>query len=350
VTNPVSRILIVQTAFIGDVILTLPLLQTLKKYYPWATIDFLCIPSTRNVLETHEGLGNLIVYDKHQKESGFLSLHKLILSLSQSKYDVAIVPHRSFRSAYLVWRAGIPIRVGFDTSAGKYFFNRRIEYQKKLHEIDRNIRLLEALNIRTSEKVFPKISFTEEDHTIVNTWFKAFGIDPDSKLIAIAPGSVWATKRWLPEHYVQTVKELSNHSYKTVLIGGKQDQEIGNFIEESVAGELANAIGKFTLRQSALILKKCQLLIANDSAPQHLAVSVKTPVITVYGPTVPEFGFFPYGANDKVVESKNLSCRPCSIHGGPKCPIGTFECMKNIHPNEVLKAVYQILDLMAVKE
>jgi heptosyltransferase-2 len=336
VTNPISRILIVQTAFIGDVILTLPVLQTLKNNYPSANIDFLCIPSSRNILETHEHLSNLIIYDKHKKERGLSYLHQLISSLRSSKYDLAIVPHRSFRSAYMVWRAGIPLRIGFDTSAGKYLFNKRVVYQKKLHEIERNLKLLDALDISTSGKMFPQISFTDEDHNIVNKWCESVGIYPDSKLIALAPG--------------QTANELLNHSFKIVLIGGNQDQWIGRIMEESIAGKIINAIGKFTLRQSALILKKCQLLITNDSAPQHLAINVKTPVITIYGPTVPEFGFFPYGANDKVIEVKNLACRPCSLHGGPKCPIGTFECMKNIYPNDVIMTAFQILDSMVVRD
>lgn len=338
------RILILQTAFVGDVILTLSLLQTAKKLFPNAALDFLAIPAARNLLETHPDIDQLIIYDKRKRDKGIIPFFRLIRRLRENRYDLALVPHRSIRSAALVWAAGIPLRIGFDRSAGRFLFNRIIPYRRSIHEINRNLHLLDPFGVDADEKVRPKLFFSDEDEKAVFDWMKRQQLHRAENLVALAPGSVWATKRWLPEYFARLANMLKKAGFQIVLIGGEADAEVAGEIERSILPPVFNAVGQFTLRQSAFLIRQSRLLVTNDSAPQHLAAAVGTPVATIFGPTVPAFGFYPYGERDRVVEIGELPCRPCSIHGGPKCPIGTFECMKKLTPERVFREVQQTLE------
>jgi heptosyltransferase-2 len=338
------RILILQTAFPGDVILTLPLLQIAKSLFPEAKIDFLAIPAAKNILETHSDIHHLIIYDKHKEDRGMVNFWKLIRELRKNDYDLALAPHRSIRSASLVWGAGIPRRIGFDRSAGHFLFNKIIPYPYGVHEINRNLQLLTPVGVDVTKKVFPKLYFSDEDHNVILSWLVSENLQSSDRIIAMAPGSVWATKRWLPEYFAQTALKLAAEGYKIVLIGGKADQSVAQQVKELAGIGIYNTAGEFTLRQSALLIRHAHLLITNDSAPMHLAVAVKTPVVTIFGPTVPAFGFYPYGEQDRVAEIKDLTCRPCGKHGGERCPIGTFECMKKLTHEQVFQEVQSILD------
>ncbi len=163
-----------------------------------------------------------------------------------------------------------------------------------------------------------------------------------AKLIAIAPGSVWNTKRWLPERFAGLADALLSAGMRVAFIGGRDDLALCKEIAAMVrAGDVAIAAGAFSILQSAELIRRCETLVTNDSAPLHLAVAMRTRVVAVFGATVPAFGFDPYGERDRVFETMGLSCRPCSIHGGDVCPIRTFDCMKRISVGDVLEAVRQ---------
>lgn len=343
------RILILQTAFIGDVLLTLPLLQSVKKLFPGARLDFLAIPAARNILETHPDIHQLIIYDKRKRDKGIIAFFQLIRRLRENRYDLAVVPHRSIRSAALVWAAGIPRRIGFDRSAGRFFFNHIIPYRRGIHEINRNLHLLDPFGIAANEKVPPKLFFSLEDEKAVFDWMKIRQLSQSENFVALAPGSVWATKRWPPEYFARLANMLKKAGFQIVLIGGEADTAVAREVERQILPPVFNAVGQFTLRQSALLIRQARLLVTNDSAPQHLATAVGTPVAAIFGPTVPAFGFYPYGGRDRVVEIGELPCRPCSTHGGPKCPIGTFECMKNLFPEKVFQEVRKMLETEGLK-
>lgn len=344
--NPeaIRNILIVQTAFLGDVLLSLPLLSKARQIFPRATIDFLTIPSSVNLLETHPDVHEVLVFDKHGRDRGLVALRRWQKRLLQTRYDLALVPHRSLRSALLVWGARIPVRVGFNNSSGKLLFNMVLPYPKGVHEANRNLFLLKPFGVDPAERIFPQIYFTDSDHLQVTRWLEEVKLTGGRPFICLAPGSVWATKRWLPGRFGELAQRLKSLGFGVVLVGGKDDRSIIDSVLQHAEGAALDASGKFTIRQSALIIKKSQLLVSNDSAPTHLAVAVRTPVVAIFGPTVPAFGFYPYGNHDRVLEDAQLSCRPCSIHGGRKCPLGTLQCMKNITVEMVLEAVREIVD------
>lgn len=331
--------MIVQTAFIGDVVLVEPLLARALALFPRAAIDIVVIPAAANLLETHPAVHEVIVYDKRGRHRGWRGFWALRRRLQSQRYDVALVPHRSLRSALLVWLAGIPERIGFDTSAGRLLFTHQIPY-RQVHEVERNLSLLAPFG-ESPHYQRPAVYPTAADR------LQAVALLPPDKtpLIALAPGSVWATKRWPIERFtVLGQKFLQQTACRVVLLGGASDYELCTTLAAQLGDRCFNLAGKLTLRQSVALLARCSVLVTNDSAPTHLGVAAGCRVVTIFGATVPRFGFFPNGVHHRIVETEQtLACRPCGIHGGHKCPVGTFECMLSISSERVFRTAKEIL-------
>ncbi|MBK8554008.1 MAG: glycosyltransferase family 9 protein [Ignavibacteria bacterium] len=333
-----DRILLIQTAFLGDVILTLPLLEVLKKNYPDSKIDFLCIPQTSGLLKNNPHVNEVIIYDK--KRSGVKEFLKLLKILSSNRYDLIISPHRSFRSALISKFSFAKKTISFDTSSMNFMYDVRVKYINDLHEIQRNLKLLEPLGIIEDKIIKPELFTGKEEKELINKYLSACNIHSDEKFICIAPGSVWYTKRFPKEKFVRVCDLLKNTNMKIILIGGESDREITDYITAHSANKnIMNSAGKFPILESAELIRRSSILITNDSAPLHIANSTGTKVIAIFGATVPAFGFYPYGKNDVIIETNGLKCRPCSIHGGNKCPIGTFVCMMDITEERIVEEV-----------
>lgn len=334
-----KKILIVQTAFIGDVVLATPLAEAALRMFPGSCIDFMAIPAAANLLEKSPFVHRVVIFDKRGRQRGLTALWKFAAALREAQYDLALVPHRSLRSALLVWLAKIPQRIGFDRSAGAWLFTKRVPYRQK-HEVARNLDLLRALNAAVSTPS-PKINWDEADEKIVDSFC---GKNIKGKwFCALAPGSVWATKRWPADRFAELARRLIAATEAQIyLIGGQSDAELCARLAREIGEACINTAGKLTLRQSAALLDRCQILVSNDSAPTHLGVATRCKVITIFGPTVPAFGFAPFGEGHAVIE-KNLPCRPCSSHGSKRCPIGTHACMLEISVDEVFSRVMPLL-------
>ncbi|MCX7984282.1 MAG: lipopolysaccharide heptosyltransferase II [Bacteroidetes bacterium] len=335
------QFLIIQTAFIGDAVLTLPLAQVIKQTIPLASVDVIAIPRTAEIFNGHSAIRAVYAFDKKREHSGIVGFIKFCSDLRRKHYDIALVPHRSLRSALIALWLKIPMRVGFDRSSGKVLLTHVVRYDPTIHEVERNLSLLQPLGIEVTKKVLPTLAVSNEQKEAIDLFLRLNHIETTSQFIAIAPGSIWNTKRWLPERFAQLAQILAR-KYTVFLIGGKEDAELCEYIRQQSPGSI-NCAGEFTLIQAAELIRRCRVLISNDSAPMHIAVAVGTPVVAIFGATVPEFGFRPLGPYDVVVEVKNLPCRPCGIHGGKKCPIKTFDCMKNISVSDVMKCVETII-------
>ncbi len=327
------KVLVWQTAFLGDLILTTPLLASLKNMYPDASIHVVAKPFAKEVLKNNPNVDEIITFDKKRD-----STLQLIKKLRKNRYDIAISPHRSHRASYSLFLAKIPIRIGFDKAGFSFLYTKKAKHRfDGTHEIDRNLQLLKFLPDYREDKLkkFPEIYLTKEE----DDFYKKFYLD-DKDYIVIAPGSKWKTKRWTKEGFVSIINELGKKE-NIVLIGGNEDLEFTNEIIKGVKTDVLNLVGKTSLRESFSIIKHSKALISNDSAPVHMAVSFNTPVVDIYGPTVREFGFYPY-RNGKVVEV-DLPCRPCGLHGHDKCPINTHDCMKKITPNMVIETFKSLI-------
>ncbi len=339
-----SRILVFQTAFLGDVILTLPLLQVIHREFPAAEIDVVTNPAAAELLRNHPALHRTIPYDKRGTQRGVGGMWFLASELRRRNYDIALVLHRSFRSALVTALAGIPARVAFGTSAGRFLYTDLVPYDEHAHEVERNFSFLKIFGIPRPHKELPSLYPSNDDVAKVTTFLFVNHIGKEEPLVAIAPGSVWNTKRWPAERFAGLVRMLIRGGKKVVLLGGGEDERLCREIAESVGSSgVYLSAGKLTILQSAELIRRCELIVTNDSAPMHLAVAMRTPVVAIFGATIPAFGFAPYGEKDIVVQTEGLSCRPCSIHGGDKCPIGTFECMWKISPETVLLKTAEIV-------
>lgn len=336
------KALIIQTAFIGDVILTLPFVECIKNVPEIESIDYLAKPDVYNILEMNPNLGKIIIYDKRGKDKGLINLFRIVDKIKKGKYDIVYIPHRSFRSAIIPLLAGIKKRVGFNNSAASFLLTEKIRYSKNIHEIERNLSLL-SLNSKLCEEKQPKICFDKSDTEKVEQFFRTNGIKEDEKLVGISPGSRWETKRWLKERFAELIKLLKERkNVNSIIFGSKRDFQICeqiNYLSE-FAG--INTAGIFTPRQSSIAMGKTNVVVTNDSGSTHLAVAGNAKVITIYGATIPGFGFYPYGNGHKIIE-KNIECRPCGIHGGEKCPLEHFKCMKDITTEEVFEQVCEFI-------
>jgi len=333
-----TRILIIQTAFAGDVILTLPLIQETRRFFPHATIDVLCIPGTAELVQHHPAVHRAIVYDKKHTTP---SLPALGRRLRHEGYDICLVPHRSFRSAFLAYCTGAKLRISFDRSAGGWFYTVRTAYRKECHEIRRNLSLLEQLVKGVNRDTRPMLPISHDDVCIVENMVHEYALA--MPFLCVAPGSVWATKRWLPESFAEFIADLAK-DYGVALLGGKDDAPLCADITRMAGTEkCVDLSGRLSFLQSAELLRRAVVLVSNDSAPVHLASAVGTPVVEIFGATVPAFGFTPFLVPYDIVEEEGLACRPCGLHGGDQCPIRTFDCMNNITATQVIAAVRGLL-------
>jgi heptosyltransferase II len=330
-----KNILIIQTAYAGDVILTLPVLQVIKEKFSDSKISFLCIPGVSNVLENNPFVDEIIIYDKRNSQKGISEFKKLVKRIRDKNFDLVISPHRSLRSTLLSYLSKANQTISFDVSALSSFYKTRVVYKNNVHEIVRNLSLLAPLGIIKNEIITPELFPSEKDKEVVNNLLRDFSID--EKFITVAPGSVWLTKAFPDEKYSKVINILKDFNIKIVMVGGEDDYGLCAKIKVlSKNLNVINAAGKLTYLQSEELIRRSKVLLTNDSAPLHLANSVGTKVIAIFGATVPEFGFYPIGKGDVIFQTNGLKCRPCGIHGGNRCSVKTFDCMKKIDEADIV--------------
>ncbi len=228
-------------------------------------------------------------------------------------FQLAIIPHRSLRSAILTSLAKIPRRIGFNRSTGSFLFTDVVRYPHHLHEVERNLSLLSPLSVSLPVKMVPEIYTDEHDRQVVEEWLVQFGIGSMNSFVAFAPGSIWFTKRWPAEYWSRLAEFLHDENYHCVIIGSNDDKSLAAEIISSSKVKILDASGQFTLRQSAEIIRRSILLISNDSAPTHLGSAVQKPVLTIYGSTIPAFGFSPYSEGSQIAEVENFNVP--ALHG-----------------------------------
>lgn len=325
--------LVVQTAFLGDVVLTTPLLAALAERD--GPLDVVTTPAAAPLLETHPAVRRVIPYDKRGTDRGWRGLRALARRLQAERYTVAYLPHRSLRSAALARLARIPRRVGYRDGWRSLYTESRPRPAGG-HEIDRLLALADQPAPRST---LPSLTLTAADVEAAAQWMGAATVA--SPFVALAPGSIWGSKRW--PHYAELARRLAQH-VDVVLVGGREDVALGQMVAAAVArGEgrrkTVSACGGLTLRQSAALIQRAGVLVTNDSAPLHFAQAVGTPTVAIFGPTIPAFGFGPRGPRDRALGVDGLACRPCSAHGPAACPLGHFSCMQSLAVETVLRAI-----------
>jgi heptosyltransferase-2 len=309
------------------VILTIPLLQALAAEH--GPVDVITTPGAAALIETHPSVRRVIRWDKNAKKG--TGAWELGRQLRDQGYAHVYLPHRSVRSALIAKLTGARERIGFADAPllSRLLYTRTVARDTKRHE---STRLLALAPRQPERRIWGAdgwaLELTSEDVAKARAWMAAHGIAKG--FIAMAPGSIWGTKRW--PYYPELAKLVDG---QVVVIGGPEDAALGDAIV-AASPKARSSVGQLSLRQSAALIKEAALLVTNDSAPLHLATGVGTPVLAIFGPTVPAFGYGPVGWDDGIAEIA-LDCRPCSSHGPQVCPLGHFKCMREQSPEQVLQ-------------
>jgi heptosyltransferase II len=337
-----DRILVIQTAFLGDAVLTLPMIRKLKELNSNSTIDVLCIPASKEIFQLSTIINEIIVIDKKGEHKSFFSLLKIARQIRAKKYDRIYSPHRSFRTSILVLQSGVKETYGFSNSSMFHVYKYLTEYRSNHHEVQRNLDLIGYNYSELGWKVLPEIKIAESTDKVVKHFLK--NNDVNHGFAVIAPGSIWNTKKYPLEYYDQVVKYLISRGLKVIIIGSKQEESIGKSFEIKFKGDLVSSTGIFTITESIALLKNSKILITNDSAPTHFGVCADIPVLTLYCSTVPDFGFYPYNNKSRWLSYAGLECKPCGIHGLFKCPLKHFQCGYMLESGLVISAIEEILN------
>lgn len=335
-----KKILVIQTAFPGDAILTLPLIQELKKKTPNYSIDVLCIPSTAKIFSASPHVNNVISLDKKGKQKSVVAFVKFIKELSSNKYDIVYSPHRSVRSALIAMNLSAKDSYGFENSSLPFAFKKTVKYDYSAHEVKRNLEFVGEDFNGDKWRIIPKTVISEESESKVKKYLSDNHI---KKFITLAPGSVWETKKYPVDYYKRIVSYFIDLNYQILMVGGTTDKNLCETIRREYENNVFIAAGDFSFIDTIELLKSASLLICNDSAPTHLGVCADIPVLTIYCSTSPQFGFYPYNAKSDYISYDNLYCKPCGIHGFKTCPTGTFDCAKLLSPEMVINKAERLL-------
>src|SRR6266571_936130 len=334
-----TRILVIRLSSLGDILLTTPVLRVLREHCPAAHIDFLTKAAYQDVLRANPCVDRLLLWEPQQ------GLKETLRRLRQTRYDIVVDLQRTLRSCLLYH--GLLAR-------------RKLAYTK------RTIRraLLVHLGWNTLRAMTPvpelyvaplrrlgitaplpplEMHLTAESREAMRTYVRQeISENVGRPLLAVAPGAHWSTKRWPVERFATVAQELAQtQGAAVVVLGSGEDARLAQELCQRLSVPVLNTTGKLSLMHTAALLQQCHLLLSNDSGLMHMTTALRVPVVAIFGPTVQEFGFYPFKAAAQVV-STTLACRPCSTKGTTRCPRGHHQCMQQVTVAHVLAAASKI--------
>ncbi len=311
--------LIIQTAFIGDVILATALIEKLHYFFPDSSIDFLVRKGNEDLLLGSPHLRDVLIWTK--KKEKIKNLVRIIKQVRSNRYHYCINIHRFTSSGLITVFSGAKVTVGFDKNPLAFAFSRAAKHEMRegIHEVDRNQKLIEFITDSTASK--PKLYPSAAQFEAVQQY-------KNKPFVCIAPTSVWFTKQLPKEKWIELIHQLRDRNLTLFLLGAPSDSSFCDaLILESGYTNMVNLAGKISLLESAALMQAAVMNYVNDSAPMHLASAMNAPVTAVYCSTVPSFGFGPLSETSIILETQEkLSCRPCGLHGFRACPEGHFKC------------------------
>jgi len=330
-----KKILVIQTAFIGDVVLATSLIENLHQQFPEVMIDILVRKGNESLFQAHPFLNQVLVWDK--KNNKYQNWVGLLFKIRSIQYDVVLNAQRFAATGAWTAFSKAKIKIGFDKNPFSFLFTHAVVHQfseKGQHEIDRNHLLLSSLFM--TKVAMPKLYPTSSDELAVSSYQQL-------PYLCIAPASVWFTKQFSLEKWVDLINEVPFKGC-IYLIGGPGDKLLCDQILQKInRRSVVNLAGRLSFLASAALQKKAVLNYVNDSAPMHFASAVNAPVVAVYCSTLPNFGFGPLSDHSFVVQTNEaLSCRPCGIHGKKQCPLKHFDCAKTIKMDQLIAPLLQV--------
>ncbi|MCD4773625.1 MAG: glycosyltransferase family 9 protein [Bacteroidales bacterium] len=328
------KILIIQTASIGDVILSTPLIEKLRHFFPEASIDFMLKKGNEGLFKAHPLINNLIIWNKAERK--YRNLFRIIKFFRAEKFDVIINIQRFASSGIVTILSGAKKTIGFNKNPFSLFFSESVKHNIKgenagIHEVDRNLKLIESITDNSSFKV--KLYPGKNDFAKVSQY-------KTNEYICIAPASLWFTKQYPVDKWIEFCDEADKDIY-IYFLGSKNDVLLCDEISKKTKhSNCLNLAGKLNFLESAALMKDARMNFVNDSAPLHLASSVNAPTTAIFCSTVPYYGFGPLSDNSVIIETtKELKCRPCGLHGFNKCPEKHFECAYSINNQQLLNRI-----------
>jgi ADP-heptose:LPS heptosyltransferase len=329
--NSQRNILLIQTAFIGDVILATALVEKIASQLPDYQIDFLLRKGNEGLFLGNPKVREVLIWDKKLK---YKSLFSLLKTVRNRQYDFVVCLQRFATMGFFTAFSKGKIKIGFDKNPFSFLFSQKIQHQIQsgVHEVERNTKLLVGL---CDETVFrPKLFVETTDLT------EKFPEALPRKYICLAPTSVWFTKQFPESQWVKLMDTISEE-YKIYLMGAGSDSEACDRIMAlSTHKSVENLAGKLNFLQSAKLMQGAVLNYVNDSAPMHLCSATNAPVCAIYCSTIPDFGFGPLSDFSRIVEvGTKLDCRPCGLHGHKTCPKGHFKCGFDIEISQLTQVL-----------
>jgi heptosyltransferase-2 len=331
-TSP--HVLVIRLSSLGDVVLTLPVLMALKAEWPGAHLTFLTKRAFSPVLFNVSSADEIAVFE----DKGLWGWAR---EIRRRRFDVVIDLHDTFRSRLWSFLSGAAQTVRYDKRAAD---RRRLVWTKRVSTrlaggvVDRYLETLTSLGVPSAGRI-PKLFLSPEER-LPERLENRLGAGP---FVAIAPGAIHPTKRWLPERFAEAADRLAE-GRPVILLGAAADIPAAQQVMQTLTSPAQSFVGQTSVREMMLILRRCALLLTNDSGAMHVAAALGVPVVALFGPTVKPFGFFPAGPSTAVVEAEGLDCRPCSVHGSEKCPLNHFRCMKEISVDRVVASAQALLE------
>ncbi len=328
--RPPSRLLVVQTAYIGDTVFTSALVSALAARFPRAEVDLCVAPRATDVARAIPAAGQVHVFDKRGVDRGLSGVRRMAARLASRQYPVAVLPHASPRSALLAWLARIPERVGFAGTAGAFLYTVRVRSRERPFVL-REAELGAALGAAPAAmRLVPRPEWVAAAGT-------ALAQVAGQRLAGICLGSEWPTKIWPVRHVTDLARRLCADGFRPVLLGGLRERDIAREVGASAAclDTTGNSVG-----EAMAILARCSLAVGGDSGLVHVARALGVPSVAVFGPTPSDVHVF--GARERAV-SLGLSCAPCSVHGSLTCPLGHHRCLADLDADRVAVACREVL-------
>ena len=338
------RLLVAQTGFLGDTVLTTPLLSALRRTLAPASVSVLTTPQAAPLLAHHPDVDAVVVDAKRTRGRGSGGLLHTARRIRRRGFDLAVAPHKSLRTALVLALAGIPCRVGFRQSPGWFLYHRTAVRDSRVHEVKRILSLLRAFGLDPRQYASrPRVSYGEAARQKAQALLKRHRLDSPQPLFLVCPGSVWFTKRWTVEGYAGLVQALERDYGRVLICGGPDDRAVTQAVQRRAGGRGLDLAGQADLQTFVALLDRARVVVSNDSAPMHLAVARGVPVVAIFCATTPSLGYGPYSPPSVIVEHQALACRPCERHGGPRCPRQTEACMRLVSVHDVLAGVDRLL-------
>ena len=344
-----KKVLLIPKGFLGDVLLTTPVIAALKERSPDIHLSVVCSPTTAEFVKRDPLVDAVIVYDRRTSEKGVRGLRGFAERLKNEHFDVAYSFHRSPRTALLLRMACIPERVGYADSYLKFLYTRTVRKDAGRHEVLRNISLVESdLEQHTQAEVaalreasdatvsWADIRVPETDTSKVSPVVAEF-LARQERFVVLSPGSAWETKRWYTEGFKGVAQSLDERSVRVVIVGAPNDSEVCEQVAQGTNG--LNVCGQTSIEDLIALIRGASCVVCNDSLALHVGSGTKTPAVAVFCATSPRFGFGPWRNRAVVLEKGDLFCKPCRRHGSRTCPTGTNACMTGVSSAEVVCAV-----------